>query len=871
MPGTTRELTKSSDFPRTTSLDGTEVVPGVRSDGSPVGIPAEQLTLEPRVSALEEVTGPYSAQGGWDASSGSFPSGATAQDLWEVETAGTVDGVVFEVGDQLIAMVDAASTTVYAANWYRKAGGVVTQADLDSALATSYDFIHGSGDRTSVAFIHDLGTNSLNREGALLDPFIDGSFSNPASSIYFTPGATVAGLIVGYFPNKNEKAYWVADGLKITVGTAIDFGVWEPVGLKDIVWGVDGSPLSATVVSLGASFPVNALVNETSFTNETPYEAFGIRGISGTIPSSALGQGLVELEWKGEITSAYGLDKLPTTGNVGDVARVGATGWEPYNPNRDEPEGRDLLDNYWPCDEGHGTILKDVIGGIDIDTSDGDYAGFDTGGSIFWDREGVLTLNDAWIGTPNTVSARTLFVVYETPVKTGNYLVAHPRNGDAIIGTNYNQSVTKLRSIGGPGIKDIHHRTSDGALATGHSIGGVTGLWVEKAVQQTGSIFFGATREDGAGSNPTDYRLLCAASAEGTLTLGEVKKVRLFLARQLAKRGQYLIPEVCPKKCAVTVWSGESTHHTSLVMDTDPTLSGDTSLRQKYYGNTFLTGVDGAIGNGATVRPFEQLTYWLDETWSGYQLGNEGVSGDRGRKMGPLRGFAERHLYAPNKLAVPMFHMKLAVGGTRISPVGTVDADGGTVSTIESRYPSDAGSSLFSNTLLQGFLQYEAELRRQGYGIQHVHDFRAEGINDAYDLSLSVLTSSSVYQAWLQTEHDDKKAFLGIDPFPTGILVPHLPVPGAAETEVAQLGFVPGYPDDATGQRRLTALLRIRQACRDFAAANSDVTAFEGDDYELNTANSDPVHPSFQGLTNMGAAYRLAYDFNTDFTEVFAG
>ena len=543
-----------------------------------------------------------------------------------------------------------------------------------------------------------------------------------------------------------------------------------------------------------------------------------------------------------------------------------------YNPNLNEPEGRDLLNHYWPCDEGQGTILKDVIGGVEIDTTDASLSGNNSGGSVTWDREGVLTLNNAWFGTPSTVAARTLFLVYEVPLRKSVWVMTHPRNGDSLITSTYNQSVTRLRNISGPGIKDLHHRTSDGQLGTGMALGGITGIWVEKAAQQTGSIFFNSGREDGSGASAQTYRLLCVATASGTLTLEQVKKVRLFLARQLAKRGQYMIPEVCPKQCAVAVWSGESTHHTNLTMDNDPTLSGDTSLRKRAYTNTFLTGVDDPIGDGEVNRPFEQLTYWMDQTdESGYQIGNEGVSGNRARKMGPLRGFAERHLYAANKFRAPLFHMKLAVGGTRIAPVGTVDADAGTVSVAESRSPATGGRSLFPNVLLQGFLQYEAELRRMGYGIRHVHDFRAEGINDAFYLSLSVLTSSSVYQAWLQDEHDDKKAYLGIDPFPTAILVPHLPVPGAAETEVAQLGFVGGYTDDATGQRRLTALLRIRQACRDFATANSDVTAFEGDDYELNTANGDSVHPSLQGLTDMGADYRLAYDFTTAFTEAFDG
>lgn len=43
MPGTTRELTNTSDFPRATSLAGTEVLPGVEGNGSPVGVPVSLL------------------------------------------------------------------------------------------------------------------------------------------------------------------------------------------------------------------------------------------------------------------------------------------------------------------------------------------------------------------------------------------------------------------------------------------------------------------------------------------------------------------------------------------------------------------------------------------------------------------------------------------------------------------------------------------------------------------------------------------------------------------------------------------------------------------------------------------------------------
>jgi hypothetical protein len=73
---------------------------------------------------VDSVTGGLgNLEGAWDASLGSFPVGSTPVagtkkgDYWYVSVAGTVNSVAFNVGDVLIALVDAASTTTYAANW----------------------------------------------------------------------------------------------------------------------------------------------------------------------------------------------------------------------------------------------------------------------------------------------------------------------------------------------------------------------------------------------------------------------------------------------------------------------------------------------------------------------------------------------------------------------------------------------------------------------------------------------------------------------------------------------------------------------------------------------------------------------------------
>lgn len=61
-------------------------------------------------------------EGGWDASSGSFPvgtipvAGTKKGDYWYVTVAGTTGGVSFNVGDVIIAKIDNASTTL-ASDW----------------------------------------------------------------------------------------------------------------------------------------------------------------------------------------------------------------------------------------------------------------------------------------------------------------------------------------------------------------------------------------------------------------------------------------------------------------------------------------------------------------------------------------------------------------------------------------------------------------------------------------------------------------------------------------------------------------------------------------------------------------------------------
>lgn len=100
---------------------------------------ATQKAVKTYVDALATlVSGALLFKGAWDASSGALPgtSGRKTGWFYKVSVAGTVDGQLFTVGDDVYALVDNASTSTYAANWLHVEGSI-TSAEVVAALATN--------------------------------------------------------------------------------------------------------------------------------------------------------------------------------------------------------------------------------------------------------------------------------------------------------------------------------------------------------------------------------------------------------------------------------------------------------------------------------------------------------------------------------------------------------------------------------------------------------------------------------------------------------------------------------------------------------------------------------------------------------------
>ena len=108
--GSTKIATTSSGISVTGNVTVTGTVDGrdIATDGATLD------NVETEVAALANG---MVYKGDWDASAGSFPSGAQTGWFYYVSVAGTVDSIAFHVGDNIVATTDNASTTTFANNW----------------------------------------------------------------------------------------------------------------------------------------------------------------------------------------------------------------------------------------------------------------------------------------------------------------------------------------------------------------------------------------------------------------------------------------------------------------------------------------------------------------------------------------------------------------------------------------------------------------------------------------------------------------------------------------------------------------------------------------------------------------------------------
>ena len=159
-------------------------------------------------------------RGGWDALSGAFPSGSKKGDYWIVSDAGTIDGQGFIVGDWVVALVNNASTSTYAENWFRADYSTVTPKEYATIadLALADDAIDGmtkavvggfNGEREYFTFV---ANGTLTADGALVVDGVGGQWVSKRT-VFIAPsdleGDIRSGFAAGSRFNAGEFEYEV--------------------------------------------------------------------------------------------------------------------------------------------------------------------------------------------------------------------------------------------------------------------------------------------------------------------------------------------------------------------------------------------------------------------------------------------------------------------------------------------------------------------------------------------------------------------------------------------------------------------------------------------------------------------------------------
>ena len=191
------------------TVDGRDVAAdGTKLDFITVTQAVDLDQMETDIAALENG---MVYKGDWNAGSGSFPGGGSAQTGWfyYVSGAGTVNGISFAVGDNIVATTDNASTSTYASNWSKHdqtdavqavvgLTGSISKSSLLSALN-----VEDGADVTDSGNVNPLIDSHINVSGASSGNYLGWNGSDYAwsavdlSSKLSLSGGTMSGDIDG--------------------------------------------------------------------------------------------------------------------------------------------------------------------------------------------------------------------------------------------------------------------------------------------------------------------------------------------------------------------------------------------------------------------------------------------------------------------------------------------------------------------------------------------------------------------------------------------------------------------------------------------------------------------------------------------------
>lgn len=338
-----------------TQLDGKAPLASPALTGSPTApnqvagtnstVIANTAYVDAAVSVLAAVvSGALVFKGSWDASSGTFPGGGTAQTgaFYKVTVAGTVDSVAFSVGDDIYAVTNNASTSTYSGNWLR-IEGTLTLSEIQSAVGFTFGSLAALSSVTStlISDASTIGKTVLTaaNEGAIRTALSlsttgsaiqkgngsGGLASAVAGTDYQAPIGTISGLAKGNGANALTAAI---------AGTDYADNAFKTISVSGQSDVVADSASDTLTLAAGSNITITTNASTDTVTISSTGGSTGTDALAGL--KNRIINGCMRLNQRSassQTDDTYGFDRwnvLTQTGAVGVSAATGiANGW-PY-------------------------------------------------------------------------------------------------------------------------------------------------------------------------------------------------------------------------------------------------------------------------------------------------------------------------------------------------------------------------------------------------------------------------------------------------------------------------------------------------------------------------------------------------------------
>ena len=336
--GSTKLSTSSSGISVSGNVTVTGTVDGrdILTDGTKLDLVSvtQAVDLDQMETDIAALANGMVYKGDWDASSGSFPSGAQTGWFYYVSVAGTVNSVAFHVGDNIVATTDNASTSVYANNWSKHDNTDAVQSVVGltgsitkSGLLTAINVEDGADvtDATNVtaagALMDSEVTNLSQVKAFDTTDYATAAQGTTADAALPKAGGTLTGDV--NFNDNRELSFGASDDLRIyTEGTGAfirtnsgDMKIRIASG-NLLLQGADGSDTMAKFVNDGAA----ELYYDNSKKIETTATGINVTGNVTPTGSIALGDWTITEDAGGKLSFAHSGTVKMTVDDTGTIA-----------------------------------------------------------------------------------------------------------------------------------------------------------------------------------------------------------------------------------------------------------------------------------------------------------------------------------------------------------------------------------------------------------------------------------------------------------------------------------------------------------------------------------------------------------------------